>query len=41
MTPDKTSRVLAYILSVYRSQFGQKTLTTDPEGVGAIHIAKP
>lgn len=41
MTPDETSQVLAYILSVNKFQSGQKPLPADPDGLGAIHIAKP
>ena len=41
MSPDQTSQVLAYILSVNKFQSGQKPLPTDPDGLGAIHIAKP
>lgn len=41
MTPDETSQVLAYILSVNKFQAGQKPLPTDPDGLGAIQIAKP
>ena len=41
MSPDETAQVLAYILSVNKFQPGQKPLPTDPDGLGAIHIAKP
>jgi mono/diheme cytochrome c family protein len=41
MTPDETSRVLAYILSMNQFQSGKNPLPTDPEGLGAIHITKP
>jgi hypothetical protein len=41
MSPDETAQVLAYILSVNKFQSGQKPLPTDPDGLGAIHIAKP
>lgn len=41
MSPDETSQVLAYILSVNEFQSGQKPLPTDPDGLSAIHIAKP
>jgi mono/diheme cytochrome c family protein len=41
MTPDDTSRVLAYILSMNKFQPGKNPLPTDPDGLGAIHIAKP
>jgi S-disulfanyl-L-cysteine oxidoreductase SoxD len=41
MTPDETSQVLAYILSENKFHSGQKPLPTDPDGLGAIHIAKP
>ena len=41
LTPDETSRVLAYILSMNKFQPGKNPLPTDPDGLGAIHIAKP
>ncbi len=41
LSPDETAQVLAYILSVNKFQPGQKPLPTDPDGLGAIHIAKP
>jgi mono/diheme cytochrome c family protein len=41
LTPDDTSRVLAYILSMNKFQPGKNPLPTDPDGLGAIHIAKP
>jgi S-disulfanyl-L-cysteine oxidoreductase SoxD len=41
MTPDETSQVLAYILSMNKFQAGKAPLPTDPDGLGAIHIAKP
>jgi mono/diheme cytochrome c family protein len=41
MSPDETAQVLAYILSVNKFQSGQKPLPTDPDGLSAIHIAKP
>jgi S-disulfanyl-L-cysteine oxidoreductase SoxD len=41
MTPDETSEVLAYILSVNKFHSGQKPLPTDPDGLGTIHIARP
>jgi len=41
MTPDETSQVLAYILSVNKFQAGPTPLPADPDGLGAIHIAKP
>jgi len=41
MSPEETSQVLAYILSVNKFQPSQKALPTDPDGLGAIHIVKP
>lgn len=41
MTPDETSQVLAYILSMNKFQPGKNPLPTDPDGLGAIHITKP
>jgi mono/diheme cytochrome c family protein len=41
MSTDETAEVLAYILSVNKFQPGQKPLPTDPDELGAIHIAKP
>jgi mono/diheme cytochrome c family protein len=41
MSPAQTSQVLAYILSVNKFQPGPKPLPTDPDGLSAIHIAKP
>ena len=41
MTPDETSEILAYILSMNKFQPGKNPLPADPDGLGAIHIAKP
>jgi len=41
MTPDETSQVLAYILSVNKFQSGKNPLPTDPDGLGAIRITRP
>ncbi|MGA7343208.1 MAG: cytochrome c, partial [Terracidiphilus sp.] len=41
MTPDETSQVLAYILSMNKFQPGRNPLPTDPDGLGAIRITKP
>jgi mono/diheme cytochrome c family protein len=41
MTPDETSQVLAYILSMNKFQPGKNPLPTDPDGLGAIQITKP
>lgn len=41
MSPDETSQVLAYILSVNKFQPGQKPLPADPDGLGALRIVKP
>jgi mono/diheme cytochrome c family protein len=41
MTPDETSQVLAYILSMNKFQTGKNPLPTDPDSLGAIHITKP
>lgn len=41
LTPDETSQVLAYILSMNKFQPGKDPLPTDPDRLGAIHITKP
>jgi mono/diheme cytochrome c family protein len=41
MTPDETSQVLAYILSMNKFQSGKNPLPTDPDGLGAIRITNP
>ena len=41
MTPEETSQVLAYILSMNKFQPGKNPLPSDPEGLGAIHITRP
>jgi mono/diheme cytochrome c family protein len=41
LTPDDTSVVLAYILSVNKLQPGKHELPTDPQVLGAIQIVKP
>jgi len=41
MSPDETAQVLAYILSFNKFKPGPKPLPTDPDGLGAIHIARP
>jgi mono/diheme cytochrome c family protein len=41
MTSDETAQVLAYILSENKFQPGSKPLPADPDGLGAIRIAKP